>query len=124
MPMQKRRLFILPLIVPSLVASTKPIGAPDHKVGISKRRRQNLDYIINRLTLIQSISSTFQLPISRLDEARISENCEGEEDGGHRAPASGTQFRCATQGRWLFRLVGSFITVFHPTVLNTSTLVT
>ena len=68
--------------------------------------------------LIQCISSTFQLPISQLDEVWISENCKGKEDRGHHAPTSGTQFRCATQGRWLFQLVGSFITVFHPTTLN------
>ena len=116
--MQKR---IVALIVPSLVAS-KLVSAHDHLAPV--RRRQDVDYVIDRLALIQFISSTFQLPISQLDEARISENCEGEEDGGHRAPASGTQFRCATQWRWLFRLVGSFITVFHLTVLNTPTLVT
>ena len=89
-------------------------GAHDLKVGISIRRRQDVDYVINRLTLIQSISS---------DEAGISENRKGEEDRGYRAPASridSTQFRCATHGRWLFRLVGFFITlVFHLTVLNT-----
>ena len=87
------------------------------------KKATNLEYLINRLTLIKSISYAFQLPISQLDEARISEHCKGEKDGGYRAPASGidsTQFRCATQGRqWLFRLVRFFITVFHPTILNT-----
>jgi len=92
-------------------------GAHDHKVGISIRRRQNLDYLIDPLTLIHSISSTFQLAIPQLDEARISENCKGEEDGGYRSPASGidfTQFRSATQGRWFFRLVGFLHHGFSP----------
>ena len=114
--MQKR---IVALIVPSLVAS-KLVSAHDHLAPV--RRRQDVDYVIDRLALIQFISSTFQLPISQLDEARISENCKGEEDGGYRAPANrfdSTQCRCATRGRWFSRLVGLFNTFFDLTILNT-----
>jgi len=84
---------------------------------------QEGDYVINCLMLINSISSSSQLPANSLDEAWISENCKGKEDRGYCAPASGinsTQSGCGTQGRWFFWLVGFFITlVFHLTMLNT-----